>query len=105
MSGAAGRARAQLARRREDGVREALDSPNGRALLWSILETGGPYVMSADAASADGMRAALMTYFREGRRSVANELLSLILEVDPKAYAALLEEFAQTTPRRTQQDD
>lgn len=69
------------------GLTTALDTPQGRAVLWWLLSEAGVH-QSAYANNA------LFMAFRAGKQEIGNQLLARILEADPRGYIRLQEERA-----------
>jgi len=63
-------------------VRELLKTRAGKSFVWYVLSICNLYGESFTGNS--------QTFFLEGKRSVALEVLQLLEEVDPTAYARLL---------------
>jgi hypothetical protein len=72
----------------QEGLREALRSVNGRAMLWALLSEAGVYQCSAvfTGSPTDPH----MTYFREGKRALGLHLVTALMAASPDAYAKLL---------------
>lgn len=82
------------------GLKAALETKEGRAVLWSILSSAGvhqqPFAHNA-----------LTMAFRCGKLDLGNQLLARILEADPLGYIRLQEERASpyvNTDRSPQRD-
>jgi len=71
-----------------------LDTSEGRAVLWRLLESTGLYRSSYTGDEG--------TYFNEGRRNVGLELLALINSVAPDKYPLIM---AENTHDRHNRDD
>ena len=81
----AGRDEKELKRRERNDIEFLLSSPQGRRFLWKLLSGCGIYELSYITDSD-------MTAFNEGRRSVGNNILADILDVNPDGYSALIKE-------------
>lgn len=81
----AGRDEKELKRRERNDIEFLLSSPQGRRFLWKLLCECGIYELSYVQDSD-------MTAFNEGRRTVGNNILSDILDVDPDGYSMLIKE-------------
>lgn len=76
------RHRARLA---EDGLRSAMNSPKGRAFIWSLLEKG--QVFASTFHQVAGVAA-----FNEGKRALALELFVDVMRLAPEDYARMASE-------------
>lgn len=74
----------RLARMMAEGSREILDSPNGRALMWSILE------LCLEAEGDEGL----------GRRAVARDLLRTFRLASWEGLQIMREEWERRSPPR-----
>ena len=86
----------QRRRNYEAALRWLVNDRKGRQIVWEILAKTG---FRQPTFSTD----ALLMARAEGRRSVGNELLGEILNVEPDAYAAILVEHAAS--ERQQEKD
>jgi len=71
-----------------DDIRNVALSGAGRRLLFYVLSMGNIYSTSFTGNSE--------TFFKEGRRAVALELLDLINDADPNLYIKLQQEQGGT---------
>lgn len=71
--------------RAKEDLRFVLSSPNGRRVLWGVLEKCRIYTGSADNSGS-------WTYFNEGRRSVGLDLIADIIAIDQKLFIELQKE-------------
>lgn len=79
--------RAQLVREREVAeLAKMLDTSWGRAVIWRILERGGFHKLSFAGADTH------LTAFNEGRRDIANWVLSECLTARPQCYNVMRNE-------------
>jgi hypothetical protein len=69
-------------------LRELLDLPAGRRVVWRLLERAGLFRQSFTGEP-------LSSAFNEGRRALGLEMLAEIAEAAPDAYPALLREFGE----------
>jgi hypothetical protein len=65
-------------------IREVAGTPQGRRLLWWILEQSNLYSPSFTGNSH--------TFFNEGRRDIGLRILSKITEAEPELYPRLMME-------------
>lgn len=77
--------RADALRHRDEALRAVMARPEGRAVLWSIINEAGLLMPSIGSD-------ALVTAFNEGKRSVAIALLARVKTVAPADYVHLLTE-------------
>lgn len=75
------KARLKLEQEREE-MRNTLASPDGRAVVWRILEQCGIYRSSFQGE-------ALTMAFNEGKRQIGLWLLSELQQANPGAYLAM----------------
>lgn len=81
------RTKAKLAREREIAeVAKLMDMPAGRAFVWRLLERGGLHRLSFAGSDTH------MTAFNEGRRDMANWILSECLTARPQCYTVMRNE-------------
>jgi hypothetical protein len=81
------RTKAQLAREREIAeVAKLMDTAAGRAFVWRLLERGGFHKLSFAGADTH------TTAFNEGRRDMANWVLSECLTARPQCYTVMRNE-------------
>jgi hypothetical protein len=79
--------KAQLQREREIAeVHQILSSKSGRAFMWRALEQAGFHKLSFEGEATH------QTAFNEGRRSIANWLLSEALTAMPQCYNLMRDE-------------
>jgi hypothetical protein len=71
-----------------DDLRCVAGTPAGKRLLFAVLSMGNIYSSTFTGNSE--------TFFLEGRRAVALELLSLMNEADPTMYVKILQENGGT---------
>lgn len=84
------------ARRYYDALRFVYETPQGRIVLRRLL---GPMVDPSFTGSSE-------TFYREGRRSVAIDLMHDLNVVEPMAYAKLVaEDAAEKQEEKTHQHD
>lgn len=76
----------------------ALKSRTGRKFFWRLLERSNIFGVSWVQASFDA------TAFREGQRSIGNNLLSDILRVAPEAWIEMMKEH-QPRPKQKENED
>lgn len=74
--------------RRDEDIRVAVATYQGRSLLWSQLEQAGIYHTTFNAD-------AMIMAFNEGMRQIGLLLLQRIDEVDPNAYAKMRREASR----------
>lgn len=67
-------------------VEQIVARPDGRRVLWRILEIAGPNRISHTPGDP------YSTAFNEGKRSIANEILLMIFDADQNAYARMQRE-------------
>lgn len=70
---------------RTDGLRQIMNSPNGRAWMWHLLEICHPFTTSCLAFSAQ-------VYFLEGERNVGLQVLADIQKKFPDQYLTMIKE-------------
>ncbi len=75
----------QLLKYRSD-VEQVLAGPDGRRVMWRILEMAGPNRISHVPGDP------YSTAFNEGKRAVANEILLMLWDADPNVYARMQRE-------------
>lgn len=75
----------QLLKYRSD-VEQIVARPDGRRVMWRILELAGPNRISHVPGDP------YSTAFNEGRRAVANEILLMLWDADPNVYAQMQRE-------------
>lgn len=68
-------------------LRQLMHREWGRALVWSLLEKTGVFQISFDTDP-------LVMAFREGRRSIGNELFADLFEAAPDLYELMRTEAA-----------
>lgn len=66
----------------KENIRELLKARPGKELIWHLLKICNLYGQNFTGNS--------QTFYLEGKRSVGLELLDLLQDVDPTAYARLL---------------
>lgn len=76
----------RLQERGENDLRAILKLPEGRRLVWSMLEEGRVFQSSFTGNSE--------TFFNEGKRAVGLVLLGRILAVKPEAFQQMTLEHA-----------
>jgi len=80
---------AQLAKRRADArdaaIRQCFATPEGRALLWWLLEIGRVNTQPFSGTAEK-------TAFACGELNVGNRILAQIIEVNPEGYLTMLKE-------------
>ena len=69
----------------DDAVRWLMAALNGRRVAWWLLEMGGVYRSSFTIDSH-------VTAFNEGRRDIGLRLMAKLMDVDPDAYARMVNE-------------
>lgn len=72
----------ELERYRGD-VNQVIARAEGRRVFWKILAIAGPNRLSPNISDP------YVTAFSEGKRSVANDILRMIYDADPAAYAKM----------------
>jgi hypothetical protein len=75
------------------GISAALSSPEGRALLWWVLEISGTFQQSFSSN-------ALLSSFNAGKREVGLLTLARITQTDPLAFIRMQAERAQAHDTR-----
>lgn len=75
----------QLLRYRGD-VEQIVARPDGRRVMWRILEMAGPNRISHTPGDSH------TTAFLEGKRAVANEILLMLWDADQNVYAQMQRE-------------
>jgi len=85
--------KAQRRRERElADIRLILKSPEGRRFYWRVLESGRVY-------NTQFIESTNRTYFENGRKSVAGDFLSDLLDAKPTAFAEMQQEYASEKKR------
>jgi hypothetical protein len=81
-----------------EALRILLTEKNGKIVLWSALSRCGLFCSSytTDVTA---------TAFREGRRSVGLELLAMIQQVDPSAFAMMMLDNLETPHEPSRSDE
>ena len=76
-----------------------LATPEGRRVLWELMEFCGVYTESFTGNS--------QTFYNEGRRAVGLKVINDILDVDPGLYLSMIREFRPkgSFPEETDQTD
>lgn len=78
----------RLALRRDNDIAKALSTPEGRRLVWAVLEMGRVFQLSFTGNSE--------TYLNEGRRAVGLEMLGRVIAVKPEAFTQMtLEHYSE----------
>lgn len=75
----------ELERYRGD-VNQVISRAEGRRVFWKVLAIAGPNRLSPNISDP------YITAFSEGKRSVANDILRMIYDADPAAYARMQNE-------------
>jgi len=75
----------------EADIGSVLKTPQGRDVIWEILSLCGIYDNQFTGNSG--------TFFNEGRRSVGLDLIQMMTDADPTAYARLMLERAKLEDR------
>lgn len=70
-----------------DDIRKVASLPQGRKLIWAVLELCDIY--------SDVFTGNSHTFYREGKRSVGLEFLAMLEEADPTIYPSLIMEQAK----------
>lgn len=78
----------ELAKRQRADTRAVLDSPEGRRVVWRMLERAGIFRSSFTGNSST-------TVFNEGMRNLGLMLMSDINEACPEKYLVMLNESRQ----------
>ena len=69
---------ARISQYRRNDMARTLSSKHGKRLIWRMLAAGGIFEQTFTGNSS--------TYFNEGRRAAALDLLSKVQCADPKAF-------------------
>jgi hypothetical protein len=85
--------RARLA---EDGLRSAMNTPRGRAFIWSVLERGQVFASTFHQAPS-------VAAFNEGRRALALELFADVMRLAPEHYVHMTGEAQK--PKKDKDND
>lgn len=93
---------ADEARRKDDDLRDALSTPNGRRFVWRLIEGAGAVKASF---AGDGTT----TAYNEGRRAVGLALMLEAQRVDADAFVRMFSEqvaaASSATARRRQAEE
>lgn len=84
--------------RDDNDLRFLLNEPSGRNFIWWMLTICGVFEISYRPNDPYG------TTFREGSRSVGNQLLARINEVNPEAYLLMIKEHQGERNGRTKSE-
>ena len=86
----------QRARLADDGLRSVMNTPTGRAFIWSLLEKGQVFASTFHQASS-------VAAFNEGRRALALELFADVMRLAPGDYVRMTGEARK--PRKHKHND
>lgn len=78
--------RVKSAERYRGDVAQVIARPEGRRVLWKILQIAGPNRLSPNISDP------YVTAMNEGRRAVANDILLLLWDADQSVYARMQNE-------------
>lgn len=80
-------------RQRRDRWQAILESPQGKACLWEILEWCGAFTQESNV---DVMSRVV---FREGKRNIGLRIINAIESVQPGAFARLIQQHHEEKKR------
>lgn len=72
-----------------------LSSPEGRLALWAVIDQTGFLKPSCIVRGESQFASGTETFWREGRRSIGAWLITQLNDVNPHAFAVLVEESAK----------
>lgn len=80
------------ARRRRDDIvlQQIMDTHAGRDWMYRKLAAGHIFEIVADLGSLERASDPLLTYFRDGERSMANQLLADVQRASPEQYLRMI---------------